>query len=118
MTLLEMEKQYKVGKVNILDVSSPERLKELPKVSTWKEQGIDIVFQQWKEGMGPPNMTEEEIVYWDEAIDKMVGTDTWKSILKEKNWDSFYKNSTETKLFLNQKSKMYEELMFDSGVRK
>ncbi|PFY91643.1 tripartite tricarboxylate transporter substrate binding protein [Bacillus pseudomycoides] len=118
LTLSEAEKQYKAGKVKMLAVSSPERLKELPEVPTWKEQGIDVVFQHWKGIMGPPNMTEEEIAYWDAVIGKMVGTDTWKSILKEKGWGSFYKNSTETKLFLDQKSKMYEELMFDSGVRK
>ncbi len=117
LTLSEAEKQYKAGKVKILAVSSPERLKELPDVPTWKEQGIDVVFQHWKGVMGPPNMTEEEIAYWDEAISKMVKTDTWKNILKEKNWTSFYKNSTETKLFFDQKSEMYEELMYDSEVR-
>ncbi|WP_028402024.1 tripartite tricarboxylate transporter substrate binding protein [Ectobacillus panaciterrae] len=118
LALSEAEKQYKAGKVNILAVSSPKRLKELPEVPTWKEQGIDLVFQHWRGVMGPPNMTEEEIAYWDEAINKMVKTDTWKTILEEKGWNSFYKNSRETKLFLDQKSKMYEELMHDSEVRK
>lgn len=118
LALSEAEKQYKTGKVNILAVSSPKRLKELPEVPTWKEQGIDLVFQHWRGVMGPPNMTEEEIAYWDEAINKMVKTDTWKTILKENDWNSFYKNSSETKLFLDQKSKMYEELMHDSEVRK
>ncbi|PED07206.1 tripartite tricarboxylate transporter substrate binding protein [Bacillus pseudomycoides] len=117
LTLSEAEKQHKAGKVKILAVSSPERLKELPEVPTWKEQGIDVVFQHWKGVMGPPNMTEEEIAYWDEAIHKMVKTDTWKGILKEKGWGSFYKNSAETKLFLDEKSKVYEGLVYDSGVR-
>lgn len=116
LTLSEAKKQYKAGKVNILAISSPERLRELPEVPTWKEQGIDVVFQHWKGVMGPPDMTEEEIAYWDEAISKMVKTDTWKNILKEKNWSSFYKDSGETRLFLEQKSKVYEGLMYGLGV--
>jgi tripartite-type tricarboxylate transporter receptor subunit TctC len=114
LVLSEAEKQYKAGKVNILAVSSSKRLKELPEVPTWKEQGIDLVYQHWKGVMGPPNMTEAEIAYWDKAINKMVKTDTWRSILKANDWNSFYKNSSETKLFLDQKNKMYEELMNDS----
>ncbi|MBC6972773.1 tripartite tricarboxylate transporter substrate binding protein [Bacillus sp. Xin] len=115
LTLSEAEKQYKAGKVKILAVSSPERLKELPEVPTWKEQGTDVVFQHWKGVMGPPDMTEEEVAYWDGVIGAMVTTETWKSILEEKGWGDFYKDSGETRLFLERKSEVYEGLMYDSG---
>ena len=45
MTLSEAEKQYKASKIKILAVSAPKRLDRLPEIPTWKEQGIDVIFQ-------------------------------------------------------------------------
>lgn len=117
MSFSEAEKYYKNGRVNILVISSDERLEGLKEVPTWKEQGIDLVFQHWRGVMGPPSMTEEEVAYWDDVIYRMVITDEWKEVLDTYSWSPFYKNSQQTKLFLKQQSKMYEELMNDSGVK-
>ncbi len=91
MTLSEAEKQYKSGKIKILAVSAPKRLDRLPEISTWKEQGINVIFQHWKGIMGPKDMTEEEVAYWDSVIKRMVESDSWKGILRERGWESFYK---------------------------
>ncbi|HWO96527.1 MAG TPA: tripartite tricarboxylate transporter substrate-binding protein [Bacillus sp. (in: firmicutes)] len=117
MSLSEAEKYYKDGKVNILVISSDKRLEGLKEVPTWKEQGIDLVFQHWRGVMGPPSMTEEEVAYWDDVIYQMVVTDEWKEVLDTYSWSPFYKNSRQTELFLKQQSKMYEELMNDSGLK-
>ncbi|MDQ0246030.1 tripartite-type tricarboxylate transporter receptor subunit TctC [Bacillus fengqiuensis] len=117
MSFSEAEKHYKDGRVNILVISSDKRLEGLKEVPTWKEQGIDLVFQHWRGVMGPPSMTEEEVAYWDDAIYQMVVTDEWKEVLDTYSWSPFYKNSQQTKLFLKQQSKMYEELMNDSGLK-
>ena len=78
MTLSEAEKQYKAGKIKILAVSAPKRLDRLPEIPTWKEQGINVIFQHWKGIMGPKDMTEEEVAYWDGVIKRMVESDSWK----------------------------------------
>ncbi|WP_078410230.1 tripartite tricarboxylate transporter substrate binding protein [Priestia abyssalis] len=117
MSFSEAEKYYQEGKVNILVVSSEKRLEGLKEVPTWKEQGIDLVFQHWRGVMGPADMTKEEVAYWDEVIYKMVVTDEWKEVLNTYSWSPFYKNSRQTELFLKQQSKMYEELMNDSGLK-
>ncbi len=82
MTLSEAEKQYKAGKIKILAVSAPKRLDRLPEIPTWKEQGINVIFQHWKGIMGPKDMTEEEVAYWDGVIKRMVESDSWKGILR------------------------------------
>ena len=87
MTLSEAEKQYKAGKIKILAVP-PKRLDRLPEIPTWKEQGINVIFQHWKGIMGPKDMTEEEVA-WDGVIKKMVESDSWKGILRERGWESF-----------------------------
>ena len=99
MTLSEAEKQYKAGKIKILAVSAPKRLDRLPEIPTWKEQGINVIFQHWKGIMGPKDMTEEEVAYWDGVIKRMVESDSWKGILRERGWEDFYKDSGETRGF-------------------
>ncbi|MDR4393085.1 tripartite tricarboxylate transporter substrate binding protein, partial [Bacillus paranthracis] len=66
------------------------RLDRLPEGPTWKEQGINVVCQLWKGIMGPKDMTEEEVAYWDDVIKRMVESDSWKGILRERGWESFY----------------------------
>ena len=34
-------------------------------------------------------MTEEEVAYWDGVIKRMVESESWKGILRERGWESF-----------------------------
>ncbi|MGK7379468.1 tripartite tricarboxylate transporter substrate binding protein [Planococcus sp. 1R117A] len=111
MTLAEAKKYYDLDQVKILVISSDDRLKELPEVPTWSEEGIEIVFEHWRGIMGPPDMTEDEIRFWDQTIEKMVQTEQWQQTLEKYMWKDFYMNSSETTQFLEQQSKMYEDLM-------
>ncbi len=99
------------GKIKILAVSAPKRLDRLPEIPTWKEQGINVIFQHWKGIMGPKDMTEEEVAYWDGVIKKMVESDSWKGILRERGWESFYKGSWESRGFLEESNFRYEEMV-------
>lgn len=52
-------------------------------------------------------MTEEEVAYWDGVIKRMVESDSWKGILRERGWNSYYKDSRETRGFLEESSGWY-----------
>ncbi|TYR79407.1 tripartite tricarboxylate transporter substrate binding protein [Priestia megaterium] len=111
MSVSEAKEQYLKGKIRILGVSSPKRLEGLEEIPTWKEQGINLTFSHWRGLMGPPDMTKEEVDYWNSSIYQMVHTKSWKELLKENDFYPFYKNSSAAKVFLEQQSKMYEQLM-------
>ncbi|WDW09814.1 tripartite tricarboxylate transporter substrate binding protein [Priestia aryabhattai] len=111
MSLSEVKKQYEQGQVRILAVSSPKRLEELKEIPTWKEAGIDVTFSHWRGLMGPPNMTKEQVAYWNKAVYEMVHTKEWEQLLKDNDLTSFYKNSSGAKVFLEQQSKLYSDLM-------
>ncbi|ETP68053.1 tripartite tricarboxylate transporter substrate binding protein [Planococcus glaciei] len=115
MTLSEAKKYYDLGQVKILVISSDERLKELPEIPTWTEEGIEVVFEHWRGIMGPPNMAKDEIQFWDETFGKMVQTEGWQQTIEQYMWKDFYMNSSETTDFLEEQSKMYEKLMKGSG---
>lgn len=115
MTLSEAKKYYDLDQVKILVISSNERLKELPEIPTWTEEGIEVVFEHWRGIMGPPNMSKDEIQFWDETFGKMVQTEGWQQTIEQYMWKDFYMNSSETTDFLEEQSKMYEKLMKGSG---
>lgn len=116
MALSESKEQHLAGNLRILSVSSEERIKGLEDVPTWKEQGIDIVFPHWRGVMGPKDMTEEEIAYWDDVFSKMVETEAWDELVKNNEWSHFYKNSSEAKTFFEEQTEMYNELITEAGL--
>lgn len=108
--------QYEVGEVNILAVTSEERLDKYPNVPTWKELGADMVFPHWRGIMGPAGMTEAEVSAWDEWLSSMVETEEWNTILQNNDLDDFYMNSEETEKFLSEQAEFFEEIIVDSGL--
>lgn len=118
MAVSESAEQHLANKFKIVAITADERLEELPDVPTWKEQGVDLVFPHWRGILGPPNMTEEQIAYWDDKLAKMVETDSWKQLLENNGWEDFYKDSAETKSFLTEQTEMYKELIDESGLNK
>jgi putative tricarboxylic transport membrane protein len=115
-SLSEVKDQHLAGKLKILAVSSDERIVGLEDVPTWVDEGVDMVFPHWRGIMGPPDMTEEEIAFWDEALGKMVESEEWATIIENNDWDGFYKDSAETKKFLKEQNELYTKLVNDSGL--
>ena len=66
--------------------------------------------------MGPKDMSEEEIAYWDEKLSEMVQSEEWKQVVENNDWEEFYKNSTETKAFFDEQQELYQGLVNDSGL--
>jgi len=116
MSVSEAKEQHTAGELKIIAVTSEEKIEGLEEVDTWSEQGIDMVFPHWRGVMGPPDMTEKEIAYWDETISAMVETDAWKDVMKNNEWEPFYKNSQETKEFFGEQNEMYKELLNNAGL--
>ncbi|SEA79675.1 Tripartite-type tricarboxylate transporter, receptor component TctC [Thalassobacillus cyri] len=117
-SLSEVKDQHLAGKLRILAVSSDKPVEGLEDVPTWKEEGIDLVFPHWRGIMGPPDMTEAEIAYWDKKLSKMVETEQWKKVLENNDWEGFYKNSEETKKFMKEQHDLYQRLVQESGLVK
>ncbi|SPU14177.1 YflP [Bacillus subtilis] len=111
MTLSEAKPYERNGDITLAAVTSDKRLPGFPNVPTWKEQGIPFVFSHWRGILGPKNMSEEEISYWDQALKKVTSSPEWKRKINEQDWESFYLNSRETKRFLEEQSAFYQSIM-------
>ncbi|WP_010651393.1 Bug family tripartite tricarboxylate transporter substrate binding protein [Oceanobacillus massiliensis] len=115
-SLSEVKELYQAEDLNILAISSSERLEELQDVPTYQEQGVDMEFPHWRGIMGPADMSDEEVAYWDEKLGEMVQSEEWKEVLENNDWDDFYKNSEDTKAFLDEQQELYKGLVDDSGL--
>lgn len=115
-TVSTFREMHEAGDINMVAIASEEKLEGLEDVETWVDQGVDVVFPHWRGIIGPPEMNEEEIDYWDEVLGELSESDSWAEILENNEWDSYYMNSTETKEFLEEQVSNYEELINDSGL--
>lgn len=109
----------KAGKVRVLAVTSPERMRgELKDVPTLKEEGIDAEFTIWRGVFGPEQMPDEAKQYWDEKLRALSDSEEWKKELEKNNWESEYKDSRAFADFLEEQEKQIKEMLESMGMAK
>ncbi|MBM7599318.1 tripartite-type tricarboxylate transporter receptor subunit TctC [Virgibacillus halotolerans] len=115
-SMSDLSEQYEAGEVEILAITSPERLDSFPDIPTWQEQGVSVEFPHWRGIMGPPDMSETEIAQWDDMLSEMVETEEWKTDLDNNDLDAFYMNSNETVDFLKEQHEFFKDIVSESGL--
>ncbi len=118
ISLAETLEQARAGNLKLLGVSSPERLDVIPDVPTYIEQGVDLVFPHWRGLMAPPGLSEAQIAFWKETIDKMVASKTWKESLETLGWDQFYQPHEEYQAYLAEQEEEIRDLLQQVGLIK
>jgi putative tricarboxylic transport membrane protein len=113
----EYEGQIKAGKLRAIGVSSEKRLAGVD-VPTLKEQGLDAVITNWRSVMAPPGLSDADKKKLADAIDKMVKSDAWKEILKQKGWDDAYMPADQFAAFLKNELPRVTEIMKSLGLVK
>jgi putative tricarboxylic transport membrane protein len=85
----EYDGQIKAGKLRAIGVTSPNRLpgSDIP---TFKEQGVDLVLTNWRSVFGAPGINDAQKKALAEIVEKMVKSNAWKEVLKQKGWDDAY----------------------------
>lgn len=113
----EVLEQHKAGTMKVIGVSSDEKLDFLPDVDTFRAQGIDLIFPHWRGFIGAPELTPEQIKYWDDVFSKMMKTETWKTLSTNAGWSNFYQNSADHEKFLEKSTKDFDELLTKVGLK-
>jgi putative tricarboxylic transport membrane protein len=113
----EYEGQIKSGRLRAIGVTSPQRLPGVD-VPTFKEQGIDLVLTNWRSVVAPPGITDAQKKALGEAIDKMVKSQAWKDILKQKGWDDAYMPADAFAAFLKQEQARVRGVLQSIGLVK
>lgn len=104
--LSEYEGQIKAGKLRAIGVTSPQRLPGVD-VPTFKEQGIDLVLTNWRSVFGAPGLNDAQKKALGDLVEKLVKTNAWKDILKQKGWvDAYMAGDPFAKFLANEQTRV------------
>jgi putative tricarboxylic transport membrane protein len=109
---------HQAGTMRILCLTSAERAASVPDVPTCKEEGYDVITNNWTVVLGPKDMTPEQIAGWEAILKKVNESDTWKDLMASSSASNEYKNSEETKEFFKADYQRAKELMTELGMAK
>ena len=87
--LAELAAHIDSGGVRALAVSSAERLPGLD-VPTLREQGIDVVFENWRSVAAPPGISPADRRRLDALVERMVRSRQWREALVRYRWIDRY----------------------------
>ena len=107
------------GKLHGIAVSGPKRLAgAFANVPTWKEQGVDSVYANWRGVIGPKGMSAAQIAYWDGVFSKLAQMPEWREDLARLLQDPVYLNSRDTQRYLELQQQELRAVLVDLGLGK
>ncbi|HEY6259197.1 MAG TPA: tripartite tricarboxylate transporter substrate binding protein [Xanthobacteraceae bacterium] len=111
--------QLAAGKLRVIGVPSEKRLGgAFADVPTWREQGVDAVFSQWRGLMGPKGLTPSQIAYWDAVLAKTVATQEWKDHIARTQLTYRYLDSNQARDFVADQNEKVRAILTGLGLIK
>ena len=111
----EFAPQIEAGELRALGVSGPERIPGVD-VSTFQEGGVDLAVVNWRGIAAHPAMSDEDKAALSAAIEAMVQSESWKSLLAERGWTDTYIGAEEFGTFLTEEQERVQTALQEAGV--
>jgi putative tricarboxylic transport membrane protein len=113
----EFEDQVDAGKLRFLAVSTPERVEvggeEIP---TIREQGLDVVVQNWRGLVAPPEIERAERDAMVAAVERMRATPGWREALERNGWTDFWRPGDAFDRFIAAENRRVEQIVEEIGL--
>jgi putative tricarboxylic transport membrane protein len=107
------------GRMRVLAMSGPKRLWGLyAEVPSWKEAGVDMTASGWRGVLGPKDLPQPQVAYWEGVLSKVVQTPEWKQDLEENFWVNAYTSAAETRRRLDREYADIRQVMGELGMAK
>jgi putative tricarboxylic transport membrane protein len=104
-------------KIRIVGSASPRRLSgPLATVPTFKEQGLNVVFDVPRSIMGPKGLSAEQIRYWDGVFQRLIKTEGWRQAVEKNQWDEDYLNSADLGKSLKAQYEILKDVLSELGM--
>ena len=105
----------KAGEVNIIGVTSNDRVSAYPNAKTMKEQGINTSFVNWRGFFAAPGLPKDKLAAYQGAIAAMYKTAEWEAVRSRNGWENIHNSGDQFRVFLEQQEKEIEGLMKKLG---
>ena len=103
------------GEVRILGVTAPERVPAYDAAPTFKEQGIDVEFVNWRGFFAAPGTPQEKVDQYIAALEAMYETDAWEEVRARNGWVNIFNPGDDFRVFLEQQEQEIGDLMRTLG---
>jgi putative tricarboxylic transport membrane protein len=111
----EFGEHIRSGKMRALAVSGPTAMEGIPSL---KEQGINVVFGNWRGIWGAPGITPQQRDQLIKAVKAGTETPEWSAMLKKMGWSPVYLAGDDYAKFVDQETKDLASLVDSLGLRK
>ena len=105
------------GEVRILAMTAATRMEHAPDVPTISEQGVDLVFTNWRGFFAAPNLPEEKVREFQDLLLRMYDTEEWEDIRSKRGWTNLYISGDDFVAFLSDQENEMALLMDELGLR-
>lgn len=111
----EFEGQIEDGSLRVLAVSGAERLDTVD-APTLSEEGVDLVFTNWRGILAPPDITDEQVDYLVDLFTEMHATEEWRDALERNGWTDNFATGEEFATFLEEQDRRVEDTLKELGL--
>jgi putative tricarboxylic transport membrane protein len=112
-------RQVKNGKVRVLGVTAPKRLGgDMAQFPTWREQGVDAEFSNYRGYIGPPAMTPAQVAYWEGVLARLDADEAWHAYIDQNELDRDYMNGRAAYQYLDNLDGKLRGILGDLGLLK
>jgi putative tricarboxylic transport membrane protein len=111
----EYASQIAAGTLRVLALSSAERVPGVD-APTLREQGVDVVLENWRSLVGPPDMSAADRVRLERAVEAMVASPAWREILQRYRWNDRYLAGQAFERFLDEEEARVVSILKQLGT--
>lgn len=111
----EFAGQIEDGSLRVLAVSGAERL-DTADAPTLTEEGIDLVFTNWRGVLAPPGVDDATVDAYIAAFEEMHDTQAWQDVLEENGWSDNFATGDEFDTFLTEQNDRVRTTLTDLGL--
>jgi putative tricarboxylic transport membrane protein len=108
--------QVKAGQLRVLAVTGEQRVKVLPDTRTLKEEGIDLVFTNWRGIVAPPGVSDADKQKLIGALDRLHGSEQWTKALETRAWTDAYLSGDKFATFLTEQDRRVADVLTKLGL--
>lgn len=110
---------YRAGKIRLLAVSSAERLGgALTEVPTWRDAGVDAVFQSALGLLLPKGVGTAQVAYWEQTLRVLTETEEWKKHLEQNQSKAHFLGHADAARFYESEYAAMRAIVVDIGAAK
>jgi putative tricarboxylic transport membrane protein len=103
------------GEVRILAVTSEDAVEGVD-APTLTDEGVDLVFSNWRGIVAPPGISDDETQKWIDAVTEMHDSDAWTATLEDQGWTDAFLTGDDFVSYLGDESDRVESVMSELGL--